>query len=64
MKKHQFSVYFGTRRLRGGQMIKEHMIIMADDYTEASMLAHHFVKRGEEVLGIEMTDPADGLCFY
>ena len=50
--KHQFSIYFGVRQPRGGQLIKEHMVILARTYDEAVNLAYHYVRRGEEVLSV------------
>lgn len=50
--KSQFSIYFGHRRPRGGQLIKEQMVILAQDYDEAVSLAYHYVKQGEEVLSV------------
>lgn len=50
--KRQFSLFFGIRRPRGGQLIKEQMVILARDYDEAVSLAYHYVKQGEEVLSV------------
>jgi hypothetical protein len=50
--KRQFSLFFGIRRPRGGQLIKEQMVILARDYDEAVSLAYHYVKHGEDVLSV------------
>lgn len=60
--KRQFSAYYGHRRGRGGWLIKEEMIILADDLEQAITLANHRVMKGEQLLRVEHSDERDGLC--
>ena len=51
--KTQYSIFYGVRRARGGWLIKEQMVCMADNFQEAEILAKHFCKQGEEIFDIE-----------
>ncbi len=52
MKQHSYSLYFGHRQPRGGQVIKEQMIVDAESYDDAVKKAYYFCRKGEEVLDI------------
>lgn len=60
--KREFSAYYGHRRGRGGWLIKEEMIILADDLEQAITLALHRKMHGEELLRVEAFSEPDGLC--
>ena len=60
--KREFSAYYGHRRARGGWLIKEEMIILADDLEQAITLAQHRVMRGEQLLRVEAFSEPDGIC--
>jgi hypothetical protein len=59
-----FLAFFGTRRLRGGWMIKEQMIINASSYDKAWALAEARCYPGEEVLDIVNYIPAEDVVFW
>jgi hypothetical protein len=62
MEKREFSAYYGHRRGRGGWLIKEEMIILADDLEQAITLAQHRVMPNEQLLRVEAFSEPDGLC--
>ena len=62
MEKREFSAYYGHRRGRGGWLIKEEMIILADDLEQAITLAQHRKMQGEELLRVEAFSEPDGIC--
>ena len=59
-----YLAYFGTRRLRGGWMIKEQMIINASSYDKAWAMAEARCYPGEEVLDIVNHVPVEDVVFW
>jgi len=59
-----YLAYFGTRRLRGGWMIKEQMIINASTYDKAWSMAEAICHQGEEVLDIVNHVPVEDVMFW
>lgn len=59
-----FIAYFGHRYGRGGQMIKEQMIINAATYNQAWNIAESRCYRGEQVLDVVDYVPPEDLAFW
>jgi hypothetical protein len=59
-----FLAFFGTRRLRGGWMIKEQMIINASSYDKAWAMAEARCYPGEEVLDVVNHVPVEDVVFW
>jgi hypothetical protein len=59
-----FLAFFGTRRLRGGWMIKEQMIINAASYDKAWAMAEARCYPGEEVLDVVNHVPVEDVVFW
>ena len=59
-----YLAYFGTRRLRGGWMIKEQMIINASSYDKAWAMAESRCYPGEEVLDVVNHVPVENVVFW
>ena len=59
-----YLAYFGTRRLRGGWMIKEQIIINASSYDKAWAMAEARCYPGEEVLDVVNHVPVDDVVFW